>query len=211
MSQRLFLSDVLTVTPLSDFDRYYYAHAMTDYGCIAFPCGEERCLTKGQMLTDRMMDYLAYKIISGSADKNYHYIPTFIHQIYGLNWSEYDNYTKTFAFLNHGNHWFLVVYEPGAQVCHLYDPLSSPEESPVDIEEIGGIIEYHYGSIPNQGNSKTNCGIFCLLYLMFMYSEMPLVFEGESRHINTQIRPMLKIFLNDQISVHELVSRITTT
>lgn len=180
---------------------------MIDYGFVAFPTGEERCLSKSQMLTDRMMDYLASKIMpAGAGVGAYHYIPTFIHQVYGIHWSDYDVYSKTFAFLNHGNHWFLVVYEDG--VCHLYDPLPTPEDSPVDVEEIGGIIEYHYDAIPNQGNSKTNCGVFCLLYFMLLWLDMPIEFNGESKYINTKIRPLLKNFLTDQISVSDLVSLV---
>ena len=183
---------------------------MIDYGFIAFPTGEERCLSKGQMLTDRMMDYLASKIMEGvgATAGNYHYIPTFYHEIYGINWSEYDAYTKTFAFLNHGNHWFLVVYESSSRVCHLYDPLPSPEESPVDVGQIGGTIESYYDAIPNQGNSKTNCGVFCLLYFMLLWMERAVEFNVESRVVNTQIRPLLKNFLRDQISVNDLVSHV---
>lgn len=182
---------------------------MTDYGFIAFPTGEEKCLSKGQMLTDRMMDYLASKIVAERDERTYHYIPTFIHQIYGINWSAYDAYAKTFTFMNHGNHWFLVVYESINSVCHLYDPLPSPEESPVNVEDIAGFIEYHYGIIPNQGNSKTNCGILCLLYFLLMWTGIPVEFNGESRYINTEIRPLLKDLLRDQISVSDVVSHIT--
>lgn len=171
------------------------------YGAIPFPKGEEKCLTRGQRLTDRMMDYLAHAI-QRAAGSNIHIVPSFITT--GLKMiprEEYAAYSRVVMIMNHHNHWFLLVYEPRADMFHLMDTVESEEESPIDVEllPIGDtdVIEDYYGEIPHQGGSATNCGILTLLNLAAILADRPMIYDGSPTHINKIIRPYLASVLGD--------------
>ena len=175
------------------------------YGSIPFPQGEEKCLTQGQMLTDRMMDYLAYLLFYklGVDSQKYHLVPSFfcIFSDDYIDWTNYKSFEKVFMIMNHHNHWFLFVYEPKIHLFHLYDPLSSEENSPIDIEllPIGDhdVVNDYYGKIPHQGVSKTNCGILTLMYLICHFLEKPIDFDASPSRINKVVRPFFSKLLRD--------------
>jgi hypothetical protein len=174
------------------------------YGNIPFPKGEEKCLTKGQMLTDRMMDYMAFLLFDKLKvdPTKYHLIPTFYSILTtDIDWTNYSNFEKVFMIMNHCNHWFLFVYDPKAHIFHLFDPLSCEENSPIDLELFpiadDDLIEDYYGKIPNQGESKTNCGILVLLYLIYLLIDKPIKFNSSSLHINKVVRPYFAKILRD--------------
>jgi len=182
---------------------------LINYGYIPFPTYEIKCLNKGQKLTDGMIDYLINKIFNQlNLNEKYHYIPTYFHMIEQIDWKKYKNFEKTFIVLNQDNHWFLFVYEPKKLKFHLYDPLPSEDESVIDIEllPIGDddIIEDYYGIIGNQGKSKTNCGIFVLLYVIGLLTKQNLSFNYDEKYINNIIRKKFIQFLNDEITVDKI-------
>jgi len=177
----------------------------TEYGVVAFPKGEERCLSRGQQLTDRMIDYLAVRILKSlDPDYHYHYLPTWSSLVGPIPWHTFQNqpYQKILTILNHQHHWFLLVYEPARNLFHLFDPLPTEEESVVDFCSLPireeDTVEDYYGSIPNQGPSKTNCGVFVLLYLMCMVSCKPMDFPSDNKYINQHVRPQLKRALHEE-------------
>lgn len=175
------------------------------YGSIPFPRGEEKCLSKGQMLTDRMMDYLAYLLFTklGVDSEKYHLVPSFFctYSQDSVDWTMYHSFEKVFMIMNHNNHWFLFVFEPKIHLFHLFDPLACEDDSPIDFElfPIGDndVVEDYYGKIPHQGASKTNCGILTLMYLVCQFLERPIDFDASPTYINKVVRPFFSKLLWD--------------
>lgn len=154
---------------------------------------EIKCLTRGQKLTDAMIDHLAELLLEQSGDTCSHYIPTFVWRIDDdVDWSHYPDDDRVFVILNQKDHWFLLVREFG--IFHLYDSLPSEEESVVDIHDLPirdhDVVEDYYGSIPHQGESRTNCGVHALLNMLYLLQGQPPSYDPSL--INKEIRPFLK-------------------
>ena len=172
------------------------------YGAIPFPRGEEKCLARGQRLTDRMMDYLAHAIQKATGNNKIHIVPSFI--TVGLETiprEEYAVYSKVLMIMHQHDHWFLLVYDPPSDIFHLMDTVESEDQSPIDLEllPIGDkdLIEDYYGNIPHQGASATNCGILTLLNIARILADRPLAYDGSPARINGVLRPYLASVLTD--------------
>ena len=173
------------------------------YGAFPFPSGEEKCLSRGQRLTDRMMDYIALAIQKTFDDgtRSIHIIPSFI--TVGLSVFPCDDVYNIFDFviliMNQNDPWFLLIYEPAMSKFHLLDTVESEEHSPIDFQllPIGDhdIIEDYYGHIPHQSGSATNCGILTLINLARFIADKPLVYDGSPARINGIVRPFLSSIL----------------
>lgn len=167
---------------------------------IPYPKNEEKCLRRGQKLTDGMMDYLADRFFSqyGSADD--YWIPTFITRLMEIDWSAYAGYKRVFAVMHQNDHWFLMMLDNRTGVFHLYDNLPSEEESCVDIQELPigeqDLIEDYYGKIPSWPR-LTNCGIFTLLNFLHLLLDCPMRYDPSPKHINQTIRPYLSRLVAD--------------
>jgi len=174
------------------------------YGAFPFPSGEEKCLSRGQRLTDRMMDYMALVIQKALDDgtRSIHIIPSFITvglSAFPCDDDIYNTYDFVILIMNQNDHWFLLIYEPAMSKFHLLDTVESEEYSPIDFQllPIGDddIVEDYYGQIPHQGNSTTNCGILTLINLARFIADKPLVYDGSPTRINGIVRPFLSSIL----------------
>lgn len=162
---------------------------------MVFPTGEEKCLTRGQKLTDGMIDHLAGLVLDASDAK---YIPTFMWRIGEIDWNPTSSSGKVFAIMNQDDHWFLLVRHN--DVFHLYDSLPSEEESIIDIQNLpigdDDVIEDYYGQIPHQGDSKTNCGIHAILNMIYVLFDLTPSYDPAT--INPIVRPFLKRSIHEE-------------
>jgi len=174
------------------------------YGAFPFPSGEEKCLSRGQRLTDRMMDYMALAIQKTLDDgtRSIHIIPSFITvglSVFPCDDDVYNTFDFVILIMNQNDHWFLLIYEPAMSKFHLLDTVESEEYSPIDFQllPIGDhdIVEDYYGQIPHQSGSATNCGILTLINLSRFIADKPLVYDGSPARINGIIRPFLSSIL----------------
>jgi len=163
---------------------------------MIFPTGEEKCLTRGQKLTDGMIDHLAGLVLE-AWPSGARYIPTFMWRIGEVDWTPSSPSGKVFTIMNHDEHWFLLVFHNG--VFHLYDSLPSEEESVIDIQDLpvgdDDVIEDYYGQIPNQGNSKTNCGVHAILNMIYVLFDLTPSYDPAT--VNPIVRPFLKRSLHE--------------
>lgn len=205
------LAPLLKIRSLDDaVDRFLRLQEdkRVDYGAIPFPLGETRCLSRGQKLTDRMMDYLAVLLFDelGCDPTRFHIVPSFAVGR-DMDWGRYRGYEKVLAIMHQSTHWFLLVYEPSPGKFHLYDTLASEEESPIDMEELpiadDDVVEDYYGYVPDQGASGTNCGVLTLLNMVHVLLEKPLPFryDASPARINKVVLPHLSSLLTDPSSL----------
>lgn len=171
------------------------------------PASEIRCLTRGQKLTDQIIDHIATSVLKACGGIHDHYIPTYIWRLGDISWDGFADDDRVFLILNQNDHWFLLVRHE--EMFHLYDSLPSIEESIIEIQDLpigdSDPIQDYYGIIPHQGNSATNCGIHSLLNMIYVIRDMVPSYDPSI--INKIVRPFLKTHVDD-IDIDQLLSLI---
>jgi hypothetical protein len=164
---------------------------------------EIRSLTRGQKLTDAIIDYFAEEFIRIMGGGKTHYIPTYMWRIGEIDWTRAG---RICLILNQDDHWFLLVREN--KIFHLYDSI---EKGYVDMDDLpipqDSILMDYYDKIPDQGESRTNCGMHALLNLAcILKGDVPLY---DPRRINQIVRPFFKTcIIKNRLDIEKLFSII---
>lgn len=177
------------------------------FGSIQVYEKDLKCLTKGQRLTDNVMDYILTKLSDNFQDTIY--IPFFYSQLELMP----DKFAeKNIILLNHnGEHWLIAIwYKKTCEITFLdslhqdLDDLKEIYET--TIENIFGRI-HKWGVVEDCGfqkRSTTLCGLFCFFNTWWFLSDSTDYDQLDEKTINL-LRDSFKELIRTNVFPEKLV------